>query len=168
MINQVVQLVTGKNYFFDREITDKSMRKMALISEDLGKINGMDVIPKEVFQGLNEATRFFLKGTDNGDGTITASPTRLAVASLLIPGFERYRSTANAMAKDGTDTKTKLLRATTGIKVNEIDPERSLIFDERNRQKEFAEEKGLATSRKELAKKLEKQKQEEYQRLFNN
>lgn len=168
MINQVVQLVTGKNYFFDREITDKSMRKMALISEDLGKINGMDVIPKEVFQGLNEATRFFLKGVDNGDGTITASPTRLAVASLLIPGFERYRSTANALAKDGTDNKTKLLRATTGIKVNEIDPERSLIFDERNRQKEFAEEKGLATSRKKLAKKLEKQKQEEYQRLFNN
>jgi hypothetical protein len=140
-------VISGQNLFFDRPVTDKTLRKVARVAPMFNRILGFppEAIPGKLISA-EPLLKTFLDARDNGDGTWTANPTRLAVMSVVVPGAERFVSTLNAAQSPGIETPHKWLRYLTRAKIQELDPAKAAIFDESKKLRKKAEELGLATS----------------------
>lgn len=132
-------LGANRSFFFDRPLTDKMLRRFPKFESDLSKFItfGTDSIPSEVWNTVDDGLKKLLDGRPNGDGTITIAPERMAILSYLIPGAGRAVTTANFLAKKGPTAEQKLLRAMTGVKITDVTPERSRVF---NRARELENE----------------------------
>lgn len=132
-------LAAKRNLFFDRPITDKSLRRMALSENEVTKLMTYNykLVPKEVFQTIDSGLKKALGGVDNGDGTMTVDPYVLSILTYLVPGASRTIATTNALAKEGNATSSKFLRTATGVKVNEVDPETTRAYDRKQQLQEI-------------------------------
>lgn len=148
-------VVSGQNLFFDRPVDDKTLRRVARVAPMIKDLIGYDPnsIPGQVVKTLDAGTRELLGAVDNGDGTWTANPTRLAILAVLVPGAERFISTLNAAQNPGIESSHKWMRYLSRARVQEIDPNKAIIFDRNKRLKKKAEELGLATSFSKLRQK---------------
>ena len=137
------------NLFFDRSIDDLSLRRIPKMADDLEKLSGSkwEAVSQPIYQGLDSFTKGFLKGKDNGDGTYTVDPTRLALMTYLVPGFARSTSQMAQFDKEGVSLKRKLLQFTTGVKVQSIDPQKAEVFENRRKLNEQFVREGLRQSR---------------------
>lgn len=151
-IKTVVEVMTGRNFFYDRPITDETLRKIPKWERDssiLGR-HPFRAVPNEVYDALDEVTRVVLDAKDNGDGTWTVNPYNLAAITVMAPGLSslapgnpvigalsplkysgRFLNTRRVLTEPGVDDRDKWLRAITGVHVNEIDPDASRLYDEK-------------------------------------
>ncbi len=151
-LKHAVQQMTGKNFYFDRPINDRTMRRVTevskLIPDWLENVTS-EVIPGDLYGGLDNLLKAFLGGRDNGDGTYTASPAKLAVISM-IPGVERAVMTMNAMGNPSLSDKEKSMRLFSGYRSVEVDPEKGLVFEQSRQLRQLAIDEGAVTSKKRL------------------
>lgn len=156
-----IEIASGKNLYFDRPLTDKSVRTFRSLVPIAEKLFEFDPnsIPSQIIKGIEQGPLTLLGARDNGDGTYSVNPYAMTVASSFIPLFGRSASMLNAMADPTVDPKYSLLRGTTGIKVAPVDLESSAIFDRKMKQLEMLELSGLPTSKRELMKRIIKERQ---------
>lgn len=152
LIKGAVEVMAQKNFYFDRPLTDETLRKIPSWEKDTNTIANyaFNAIPESVWNTLDDATMAVLDGRKNGDGTITINPYAMATLSYLVPVASRFIATRSALTDLGASSEEKLLRAVSGVKVNEVDPEKSLAYDELRRAKDWYEMKGSPRSRREL------------------
>ena len=124
-------LGANRSFFFDRPLDDKMMRRFPKFESDMNKFLPFPTgaVPEDVWKSIDSGLQKLLDGQPNGDGTVTISPHMMAVLSYLIPGAGRAVSTHNYLAKKGPDRQQKLLRALTGVKITEIEPESARVFE---------------------------------------
>lgn len=147
----VEYLATNRSMFFDQPLDAKMMRRFPHWEGGLSKLISYphDSIPEKVAESVDEGLMKVLGGRTNGDGTMTINPAMMAVFSYLLPGAGRAVSTANFLNKKGPTPGQKLLRAVTGIKVTDIDPESSRVFERANRlENELMQRYGTKSKRK--------------------
>lgn len=137
-------IIAKKNFYFDRPIDDRTLRKFPMWGEDVPKLLPYDfkLIPKPVWDSLNKATKEVLNGRSNGDGTMTVDPHRLALLGVLVPGADRFRSQYGALSKKGVSDKAKILRLFSGVKAVEVEPEKSRVYDKNRRLKKYIDRIG--------------------------
>lgn len=150
VLKKPIEYIFNKNLFFDKPITDVTMRKFASISGSLNSILGYptDSVPSKF---LDATAKELLNASDNGDGTWTVSPARLAFLSVAVPGLERGVTQMNAFQNPATSSAQDWARLLTRTKVMEVDPAKSRVYEENKRLRGAAEELNLATSKRKLA-----------------
>lgn len=153
VLKTAFELATGKNLFFDRPITDKTIRKLPKLSEAAAQLMpyGYQKIPRAVGDFIDAVTWKWLNPVENGDGTVTVDPIGYTLLTDLFPPLARAVQSVKAAGKEGVPFDHKLLRLLTGAKINSLDFQKSGVYD-RNRQLEsFFEKRALPTSRRNLA-----------------
>jgi hypothetical protein len=149
ILRKPVEMVFNKSLFFDRPLTDASLRKFPKLAKDWGTLAPYDPrrIPKAVMDGLDTVTSTLLRGRDNGDGTYTVDPNALAVMSVL-PGVDRAVSTYSAMTKEDIPLSERIMRGTTGIKTLEVDVEKSVLYNRLRQLQDRFQDLGIKPTRK--------------------
>ena len=152
ILKKTAEFITQRNLFFDKPLTDKTMRKVARVAPFINELLNYppEALPGKILSA-EPVLQKFLGAKDNGDGTWTANPTMLAIAGSLIPGLERGITSLNALQSPGTEAGHKAMRFLTRAKVVEVDPAKAAIFEENKRLKRYAEEQGLALSKRQLS-----------------
>lgn len=150
VIKTPMELIANKSFFFDKPLDSKFLRKFPIMAETSGDVLGLakypfQQIPTEVYEGIDDAWKYVLDGRDNGNGTMSVSPTKLALAELLIPGLARFKSTVLSSTNEDVGLGDRMLRLVSGVKVSEVDPLRSQVFADRERLLKIAEREGVAT-----------------------
>lgn len=143
-------LLTKRNTFFDRPITDRQLARMSKLAVDVPKIlslTGLPVAPKQMLMGLDKLTQEILKPVDNGDGTVTVDPAALAALSVMIPGMGRAASMSANLARQDKSAAARLGRFFSGVRTNSIDPERSTAYQRGEQLDAFMERQGLAKTK---------------------
>jgi hypothetical protein len=144
------RMIFKKDMFFNRPISDETIRKIPSWQRDINLISNyrFDALPNEVWKGLDDVTKAVLGGKSNPDGTITIRPEAMTVLTYFVPGASRILSTRMALTKPGSDAGLNRLRLTSGINVQEVDPEKSIAWEEMARKKEYYETQGIPTSKR--------------------
>jgi hypothetical protein len=150
IVRSIAEHIADRDFFFDRPLSDEALRKFPLWEKDLANVGSDNVIPEQVYDGFNAVTKAALGGYEDGKGNIIADPVRFTLLKALVPGFSRFASTSNFLSKEEVAPEFKALRLLSGVKVAPGNVEKSLIFDDVRRKKEFAKRRGLATNRKQL------------------
>lgn len=160
-----------QSLYFDRPITDDTLRKIPLWERDLpkilhalpGAVGGAAnmVLPFDVWEGLDTVTKGVLGGKKNSDGTMTINPYMMAVLVNLVPGASRFYATRSQLTAPGVTGGDKMMRFLTGAKVMEIDPEKSLAYTQNRKIKEWAEMRDFPTTANELNEDLSLMDEEE-------
>jgi len=152
-----LEFVTDHSFFFERPLSDESLRKVAKFEEDYDKLlaHPFDAIPESVFKTINKANQTLLNARDNGDGTFTADWKRLAWLSQLVPGYGRALSTARAATNKSLDLDERILRSITGVRPLEVDPGKSEVFARREQLREFVRDQALPRSKRKVNEVLE-------------
>ena len=147
-----LEILANKNFFFDRPLDDKNLRRFPKMEPDIPKLmpHKFDAIPDGVWRGLDAVTQKVLSGQDNGDGTWTVNPYRLSVLSMTVPGIGRYVTTRNFLMKEDVPLNRRLGRALTGVKTQSMDPEKALVFERKRELDEKFRRLGLPTSKRGL------------------
>lgn len=134
---KVFEMATGRNWFFDRPITDESLRRIAdpKVAKSFASIVPFpyNAVPNAIIDDLDSFTKNMMAGHDNGDGTQTVNPYSLAILTMLVPGAGRATQTLSYLARQDQDTSSKLARFFTGARVSPQDIDKSLVYD-RNQQ----------------------------------
>ena len=145
LIKTSMELLTGKSLFFDRPITDEALRKVPMWERDIGTIAKYPfrAIPKEIWDGLDTATKAVLDAKENGDGTFTTNPYALAVLTAVVPHASKFITTRKALSEPGVSEASKYLRALSGIQTIEADPEISQVYDKSRRMEDYVSMLGI-------------------------
>jgi len=157
-IRTAVEVMSGRNFFYDRPITDETLRKIPKWEKDSSILNAYPfrAVPNEVWHGLDAVTKEVLDAKDNGDGTWTVNPYNLSVLTVLAPGISslapgnpivgalsplkyssRFLNTRKMLSEPGVPATNKWLRLMTGVHVDEIDPDASRLYDEKKNIDEY-------------------------------
>lgn len=155
--------ISQKNFYFDRPITDETIRRIPMWQKDINVIgfHPWNALPRDVWKGLDEGTKWFLGGKENGDGTMTINPFAMVVLTNLVPGAARFLNTKEALSKPGVGKATKLLRLMSGVQYQEIDAEKSKVADDLRRAKEYMQVHNYPTTRPGLERYLQYEGPEE-------
>lgn len=154
-------LIFKKNLYFDRPTSDPTLRKIAKWDRDTNTIvhHLTNAVPDAVWKGMDEGTREYLGGVDNGDGTWTINPYAMAVLSYLVPMVVpvigpyiggRGLATRKALTEPGVPASQKYLRLLLGAHVDEFDPDKSVVYDKLRRAEEKLALGGYARTKREL------------------
>lgn len=146
-----LELLAKKDFYFDRPITDATLRKFPAWERDMPKVihavTGAWAIPDEVWKGLDKVTKTALGGTDNGDGTYTINPYAMMVLTKLL-GAGRAINTRKFLTDPGVSNAEKIGRFTSGLNVREIDPETTLAYQGAKDREEYYQARDIPTSKK--------------------
>lgn len=148
IIKGIIETTTGHNLFFDRPITDETLRKIPMWERDTNILVGVPfrAVPSAVWDGLDAVTREVLDGRANGDGTMTINPNRMAFLVQIVPGLSRFYSTKMKMSDPALGALEKYTQFLTGVKIYEADPAKSSAYERAAQLKEFFEERGIPSS----------------------
>lgn len=152
-VKMIAELISGKNLFFDRPITDKSIRRLPKIEDAVARIipYGYQKIPKALGSVVDAFLWKWMDPVDNGDGTVTVNPVNYSIMTNLFPPIARAANTIKAGIKEGVPMDRKLSRMLLPVKVSSLDFDKSGVYD-RNRQLEsFFENKSLPTSKAQVS-----------------
>ena len=140
-----VDALSGKNTYFDRPLTEKSLRKVAGFERDISKLTAYPVnkVPDTVWKTLDKGLATMLAGKPNGDGTITVNPYMMLTLTNLVPGAARFIQTRNALTKPGQKGATKAYRFGTGINVQDVNAEQSAAYDKKRELDEFVQDNDI-------------------------
>lgn len=169
-IKGVLELLSQRNFFYDKPITDETLRKVPSMERAVSVIapHSLGAIPREVWETVDDGVKVMLQGRENADGTITVSPTAMAALTYLIPGLvplassrlkavaalPRIISTAKSSSSLSVTEGQRMARLISGINVSETDVDRAAIFDQRRRQEERMAFKAIPSSQKAFAEYL--------------
>lgn len=132
MITVGAELLSGKNLYFDKPLNSKFLRKLPDWTSLAEKIAPFPFskIPAEA---LNSAQAKLLGAVPDGKGNYIAEPGLYYLFTHIVPGFGRAISTARTLASPNIPTNVGALRALSGLRIEEADLERSLLFSEREK-----------------------------------
>ena len=168
LIKTAIETMTGRSLFYDRPLTDETLRKIPKWERDSSILNKIPfrAIPKEVWDGVDTVTKEVLDAKDNGDGTFTVNPYNLALISVILPGLasiapanpvigalsplkytSRFFPTRRKLTEAGVSDRDKALGFLTGLKIDEIDPEASAKYDESRDIQNYLEYLGIPKSK---------------------
>lgn len=154
ILRKPIEIIANKSFYFDRPLTDSSLRKFPNMAMDSKKVleslTGKGAIPEAVYTVLDGATKAFLGGKDNGDGTYTVSPTRLAMLSF-IPGVDRAVSSYNTARKAVKSDKGRagnLGRLVTGVRTLDVDINKSIAKDRARQLEAFISQNAIPSQKK--------------------
>lgn len=167
LIKSSIEMLTGRSLFFDRPLTDDTLRKVPTWNRDIGTIvhYPFKAIPKEVWDGMDTVTKEVLLAKDNGDGTITANPYALAALTSIIPATmgamkmggplaetlahsSRFLATRSALTDPGVGEAAKYLRLFTGAHIVDADPSISQAYDQSAHMQQYMDELGIPKSKR--------------------
>lgn len=134
LINMAGQALSGKNLYFDKPLNAEFLRRLPSFeaaAKRLGVAKYTD-IPKD----LDAAMIKWLKAVPDGKGRLVADPGRFWVLTNLIPGLSRAISTLTPAATESFPAGTALLPIVSGVRIEEQDPERSMLAGIAQRLKE--------------------------------
>jgi hypothetical protein len=134
-INAPLQLISGKNLYFDKPLDAEFLRKLPSLNAAAEKLAGFkhDELPFD----LDAATKSFLKAVPDGKGRLIADPSRMWILVNLVPGMGRAVSTTGAFTNDDIPTGKAALRGLTGISVNSQEPSRTYLYQRKNELEKF-------------------------------
>lgn len=127
-INAAMQKLSGKNLYFDKPLDAKFLRRLPSLEEAAKRLApyGYDKIPVEIGKQLDAWTMRFLDATPDGQGRLIADPGKFFLLTL-IPGLSRAINSVNTIANKNVPTNVGMLPLLSGVRVEEGDPERSLL-----------------------------------------
>ena len=157
------RLIFKKDLYFNRPITDETLRKIPSWQRDINLIANyrFNALPNEVWKKLDDVTKAVLGGKSNPDGTITIRPEAMTVLSYFVPAASRIISTRAALTRPGSDANLNRLRLLSGINVQEVDPDKSIAWEEMARKKEYYESKGIPTSKRKAKARMQAEDDED-------
>lgn len=144
-------LLTKRNTFFDRPITDRSLARMSKLAVDAPKIlsvSGLPIVPRQLMMGIDAVTKEVLKPVDNGDGTVTVDPVALATLSVIVPGLSRAASMSANLARQDKDNAQKFGRFLSGVRPLSLDPQRASTYERGEQLDAYMERMGLAKTKR--------------------
>lgn len=151
MAKGIMELISGRNFYFDRPITDDTLRSIPSWERDLPRIFHVVtpdwVLESSMWESLDDATQTALGGTKNADGTITINPYMMAVMSN-VAGVSRAINTRKFLTQPGVPTSEKIARLFSGIRVEEMDPEKTLAYDGKRRREEYYQARGTPITKR--------------------
>jgi len=136
LINMAAQALSGKNLYFDKPLNAEFLRRLPSFqaaAQRLGVAEYTD-IPKD----LDAAMIKWLKAVPDGRGRLVADPGRFWVLTNLIPGLSRAISTLTPASTTSFPAGTALLPILSGVRIEEQDPERSMLSGIAQRLKDQA------------------------------
>jgi hypothetical protein len=150
----VEHFIAGKNLYFNRPIDDPSLRRVANWEASTNTVlhYPFGALPKEVWTTLDNGMKTVLGGKDNGDGTMTINPYAMTVLSYFVPAASRFISTRKALTAPGIDPDVKYLRLLTGVHIDEVDPQKTVLYDKLERARRQLRAQGLAETKSELGR----------------
>ena len=156
LLRAPMEMAFNKNLFFDRPLDDATLRKIPTWENAITQLApfAYSAVPKEVFQQLDKDTKTVFGGRDNGDGTMTINPWAMAILSNFVPGAGRALSTVKNLANPNIPWEDRAQRLLGSGKVQEIDPQKSMLWDRKRQLDEYIQRHALPTSRRDLAKYL--------------
>lgn len=149
VLKTLVEIGSGKNMFFDRPLTDKSIRRLPILEEAAIKLipYGYQRIPRALLGGLDSFVSGWMHPVDNGDGTVTVDPVKYSLLTNGIPALARGLNMVKASVKEGVPTSRKLARALLPGKISSLNFETSGTYDRNRQLEDFFETRGLPTSK---------------------
>lgn len=148
---KIFEIATGRNWFFDRPITDESLRKLGdpKVLNSLAKIipHPYRAVPELAIKDADNFVKTVLKGKNNGDGTYTVSPYGLALLTMLVPGAGRATQTFTYLARQDQEAAQKFARLFTGVRLSPQDVDKSLVYGRNEQLKHFFAVEGLKESK---------------------
>lgn len=182
LIKTAIETMTGRSLFYDRPLTDATLRKIPKWERDSSILNKLPfrAVPKEVWQALDVVTKEVLDAKDNGDGTFTVNPYALSVMTVILPGLSslapanpvigslsplkygsRFLSTRKGLTEPGKSDIAKGLNLLTGLKIDEVDPDSSALYDEARDLNNYMDYLGIPKSKKRRAQMMQAETEEE-------
>lgn len=157
IVKTAIETLTGRSLYYDRPITDEVLRKIPKWEKDISTLQHIPfrVVPDAVWRGLDKVTQEALDGRDNGDGTYTINPYKMAWIVSLVPGLKRFIDTRAALTKPGVSEGKKALRALTGVQSIQVDPDQSVTYDRAKRMDEHLTDLGIPKAKRERLRMLE-------------
>lgn len=135
VINSVAQAVSGKNLYFDKPLSADFLRKLPDLTEAAEKIAGYT--HTSIPTTINDAAKEFLDAVPDGKGRLIVNPAKMWILVNLVPGFARSASMAGTFSNADIPTKAALIRAMTGVNVNESEVSRSYLYDQKNELEKY-------------------------------
>lgn len=167
MIKEIIeQGLTGRNYYYDRPISDITLRKIPKWERDLSVLGHYPFrgVPGDVWHAMDAVTKEALDGVDNGDGTFTVSPYKLALLTTIIPGVaslggkfaalaplsnvQRFINTRKALTDPGVTDEQKIARFGFGIRIDQMDPDMAIAHDKQARMQQYLEDIGIPKAKR--------------------
>lgn len=166
LIREMIEQSTGRNYFYDRPVSDITLRKIPKWEKDLSVLGHYPFsgVPNDVWHAMDNVTQEALDGVDNGDGTFTVSPYKLAVLTTLVPGVaalggpfaalaplsnvQRFLNTRKALTTPGVTDEQKLARFGFGVRLDQIDPDMAVAHDKAGRMQQYLEDIGIPKAKR--------------------
>lgn len=182
MIRAALETLTGRSLFYDRPLTDETLRKIPKWEKDTSILARYPfrAVPQGVWEGLDEVTKKVLDARDNGDGTWTVNPYHLSILTVVAPGLSalapanpvfgalsplkyssRFLSTRRMLTEPGVSDRDKWLRAMTGVHVDEIDPDASRLYDEKRDVEKYMDYLGIPKSKRRRMQMLQAETEDE-------
>lgn len=148
-------LVFKRNVYFDRPITDETLRKIPKFERDMPKvlhnITGAFAIPNVVWDALDGTTKAVLGGKENKDGTYTVNPYTLAALTALVPAASRFYATRAQLTAPGGRGSDKITRFISGIHASDVDPDKSVAYSNLDKIRKWSETRDYPVTKRELA-----------------
>lgn len=160
LIKTPIEIAANKSFFFDRPLSDRSLRKIAKMEPAIMQLAPFpfNKVPQAVYEPFDSVVKGLLRGRDNGDGTYTVDWKRLAWMSLLVPGSSRFLSTQRSVLNPALSGKERLARLVSGVRAVEVDPEKSEVFARREMLRQYMIDEGLPASKRKAEQRREVKK----------
>ena len=139
-----LERMSGKNLFFDAPI-DSTFASRLPDFESIGATISrfsFDAIPEEEMKALgkdaNKLAKEYLKLRPDGKGHLIADPGMYWLVTSVLPGMGRLVNSAKTITDEDLTSGQKWLESLSGVRIEEQDPERSMLYRQiADKQKEL-------------------------------
>lgn len=130
VIKAAAERITGRNLYFDQPLNTRFLRRLPQLQEAAKKL-GVYEYTKVPVDAVDDVTKNFLDGVPDGQGNLVVDPGKMWVLVNVIPGLGRAISTARTISDPDLPLSAGLLKTFTGVRVEDSDPTRSRLYDEK-------------------------------------
>ena len=139
-----LSLISGKNIYFDKPISEKFLRRLPdweELAEKLAPYPDISRIPAGL---LNAAQEKWLGAVPDGTGQyMIADPKAYVMMTMVAPALGRAAGFFNTLANDKLTGTQKVMRNFGGMRVEDNDPSRFYIYDLKRELKQFHLDKSI-------------------------
>lgn len=140
-INAAAQVISGKNLYFDKPLSAEFLRKVPSLNAAAENLLGYK--HNELPLDLDAATKYFLNAVPDGKGRLIADPGKFWILMNLVPGLGRLTSTVGSLTNTDVPLSAGLMRAGTGVNLDDTDPSRTYLYQNLNELNAFADENSV-------------------------
>lgn len=142
IISAVAERVTNRNLYFDKPLDTRFLRKLPQLEAAATKLGAYDWM-KVPLSAVDDVTKEFLDGVPDGNGNLVVDPGKMWALTHIIPGLGRAISTTKTFSDSSLPLSAGLLKTFTGVRIEESDPTRSRLYDEKRELQETLRAKDI-------------------------